>query len=136
MRNYSGALKELDSTPITTCAGGAPQRGTRRESAPLLCPCCGGGCSRLGRLSRRRLEVEDGSDDERLLARAVVLFNRGSSLHRQGRHRAAVDDLNEAVQLAPLRADFYDNRALARRKLNDFGRAVDDYRIAAAIRSG
>ena len=72
----------------------------------------------------------------RLPAKAVMLFNRASSFHRQGAHRAAVADLDLALAVAPLRADFYQNRALARRKLDDFARAVDDYRIAAAIRSG
>ena len=46
----------------------------------------------------------------RLPAKAVMLFNRASSLHRQGAHRAAVADLDEALALAPLRADFYQVR--------------------------
>ena len=45
-----------------------------------------------------------------------MLFNRAASLHRQGAHSAAVADLDRALAVAPLRADFYQNRALARRK--------------------
>ena len=47
-----------------------------------------------------------------------------------------MQDFGRCLAVEPLEARAYELRALSRRKLLDFGGACDDYRCAAAIRSG
>ena len=69
------------------------------------------------------------------------MFNASMRGPRRGhvytlRFEETVADFDAALALRPLEAPIYENRALARRKVNDFAGAVEDYRIASALRSG
>ena len=109
--DYSGALSALQRDAEATLevedASEAQLQQEQLQQQLELQPQVSTG-ELLGRQQQQLLQPQG-----RLPAKAVVLFNRGSSLHRQGQHRAAVEDLNEALSLAPLRADFYENRAPA-----------------------
>lgn len=63
--------------------------------------------------------------------RAAILNDRGVASSRLGRHKAALDDYNRAVQLFPEYAPVYNNRGntllqlgLAQEALKDFDRAI------------
>ena len=114
--DYSGALSALQQDAEATLevedASEAQQQQQQLQQQLELQPHVSTG-ELLGRHQQQLLQQQQLQPQGRLPAKAVVLFNRGSSLHRQGQHRAAVEDLDEALSLAPLRADFYENRAPA-----------------------
>ena len=116
MLDYSGALSALqldaEATLEVEDASEAQQQQQQLQQQLELQPHVSTG-ELLGRHQQQLLQQQQLQPQGRLPAKAVVLFNRGSSLHRQGQHRAAVEDLDEALSLAPLRADFYENRAPA-----------------------
>lgn len=72
----------------------------------------------------------------RVSQRLACLYSRGRLLHAAGSYAEAVQDFGRCLAVEPLEARAYELRALSRRKLLDFGGACDDYRCAAAIRSG
>ena len=61
-----------------------------------------------------------------LREQAFSLHQKAIGAHGAGRYKAAVEMLNQALQIQPLEPSFYEQRALSRRQLSDFGGAVSD----------
>ncbi|MEO1645390.1 MAG: tetratricopeptide repeat protein, partial [Chloroflexota bacterium] len=48
-------------------------------------------------------------------------------------YQGAINDCNQAIKITPEYADAYYNRGVARRKLKDYKRAINDFIIAATL---
>ena len=78
------------------------------------------------------LQDRDLADDRR----AAILNDRGVANSRLGRHKAALDDFNRAVQLFPEYAPVYNNRANTLLSLGLTEEAIKDLNRAIALAPG
>jgi tetratricopeptide (TPR) repeat protein len=85
-------------------------------------------CLALLALCPARPARADGPPTREAAARAVTLNDEASALYEQGRYRAAVAKLEEAVRLDPQGKDLVYNLAVLHEKLGDLDEAVDLYR--------
>ena len=96
---------------------------------------------RLGRIPEALRLVDDGLNrldrelpgDKHRLHRSVLVHNRGKAYLALGRLQEALADLSKVIELDPNYADYYFDRADARRRLGDLAGAVADCDTAISL---